>query len=61
MFCRHCLNLEVHVFCFVKLPVTVSIAERSFSKLKLIVLRSSIAQDRLDSLALISIENKAAR
>ena len=45
------------------LPVTVSTAERSFSKLKLIksYLRSSIAQDRLDSLALISIENKAAR
>ena len=37
--------------------------ERSFSKLKLIksYLRSSIVQDRLDSLALISIENKAAR
>ena len=41
----------------------VSSAERSFSKLKLIksYLRSSIAQDRLDSLALISIENEAAR
>jgi len=38
-------------------------AERSCSKLKLIKsnLRLSIAQDRLDSLALISIENKAAR
>jgi len=51
---------------FSTLPVTVSTAERSFSKLKLIKLiksnlHSSIAQDRLDSLALISIENKAAR
>jgi len=48
---------------FCTLPVTVSTAERSFSKLKLVksYLRSSIAQDRLDSLALISIENKAAR
>ena len=48
---------------FCTLPVTVSSAERSFSKLKLIksYLRSSIAQDRLDSLALISIENEAAR
>jgi len=48
---------------FCTLPVTVFTAERSFSKLKLIksYLRSSIAQDRLDSLALISIENKAAR
>ena len=46
---------------FCTLPVTVFTAERSFSKLKLIksYLRSSIAQDRLDSLALISIENKA--
>ena len=48
---------------FCSLPVTVSIAERSFSKLKLMksYLRSSIAQDRLDSLALINIENEAAR
>jgi len=48
---------------FCTLPVTVATAERSFSKLKLIksYLRSSIAQDRLDSLALISIENDAAR
>ena len=37
-------------------------AEHSFSKLKLIksYLRSTLAQDRLDSLALISIENEAA-
>jgi len=48
---------------FCTLPVTVSTAERSFSKLKLIksYLRSSIAQDRLDSLALIRIKNKEAR
>jgi hypothetical protein len=48
---------------FCTLPVTVATAKRSFSKLKLIksYLRSSIAQDRLDSLALISIENDAAR
>jgi len=50
---------------FCSLPVTVFTAERSFSKLKLIKsyfnLHSSIAQDRLDSLALISIENKGAR
>ena len=48
---------------FCTLPVTVSSAERSFSKLKLIksYLRSSIALDRFDSLALISIENEAAR
>ena len=48
---------------FCTLPVTVSSAARIFSKLKLITsyLRSSIAQDHLDSLALISIENEAAR
>ena len=51
------------VYSVCTLPITVSSAERSFSKLKLIksYLRSSIAQDRLDSLALISIENEAAR
>jgi len=48
---------------FCTLPVTVSTTECSFLKLKLIkcYLRSSIAQDHLDSLALISIENKEAR
>jgi len=48
---------------FCTLPLTVSTAKRSFSKPKLIksYLRSSIAQDRLDSLAPISIENKTAR
>lgn len=45
------------------LPVTVASAERSFSKLKLIktYLRSSIAQDRLDALAIISIEIEQSR
>lgn len=48
---------------FCTLPVTVASAERSFSKLKLIktYLRSTISQERLDGLALISIENEAAR
>jgi hypothetical protein len=48
------------VVIFVTLPVTVASAERSFSKLKLIknYLRSSISQDRMDSLAILSIENK---
>ena len=46
---------------FCTLPVTVSSAEQSFSKLKLIkcYLRSSIAQERNSSLTLISIENEA--
>lgn len=45
---------------FLTIPVTVASAERSFSKLKIIksYLRSSMAQERLDGLTLISIENK---
>lgn len=41
------------------IPVTVASAERSFSKLKLLksYLRSSMSQDRLNGLAMISIEN----
>ena len=40
-------------------PITVASAERSFSKLKLIktFLRSTMSEDRLESLALISIEH----
>ena len=43
-------------------PVTVATAERSFSKLKLIknFLRSSMSQERLSCLALLSIENERA-
>ncbi|XP_040362733.1 uncharacterized protein LOC112166403 [Rosa chinensis] len=41
-------------------PVTVASAERSFSKLKLLksYLRSTMSQERLNELALISIENE---
>ena len=56
---------ELRTACvlFCTLPVTVSSTERSFFKLKLIklYLRSSIAQERLDSLAMVSIENDEAR
>ena len=43
---------------FLTLTVSVAIAERRFSKLKLIksYLRSSMSQDRLSNLSLISIE-----
>ena len=43
--------------------MTVASAERSFSKLKIIksYLRSSISQERLDGLALLSIESEEAR
>ncbi|ROL50526.1 Zinc finger MYM-type protein 1 [Anabarilius grahami] len=48
---------------FLTLPVTVATAERSFSKLKVIktFLRSTMSQERLSSLALLSIENARAR
>lgn len=45
------------------LPVTVASAERSFSKLKHIknYLRSTMSQDRLNGLALISINHEVSR
>jgi len=48
---------------FLTLPVTVASAERSFSKLKLIktYLRSTMGQERLSGLAILSIENVRAR
>lgn len=48
---------------FLTLPVTVASAERSFSKLKLIknYLRSTMTQERLSGLSLLSIENERAR
>jgi len=48
---------------FATLQVTVASAERSFSKLKIIkiYLRSSILQDRLDSLDLLVIKNEFAK
>ena len=56
---------EVTAACalFLTLPVTVSSAERSFSKLKLIktYLRSTMAQERLDGLYLLAIERESAQ
>ena len=48
---------------FLTLPVTVASAERSFSKLKLIknYLRSTMSQERLSGLSILSIENERAR
>ena len=48
---------------YLTVPVTVATAERSFSKLKLIknFLRSSISQERLSGLSLLSIEHERAK
>ena len=45
------------------LPITVASAERSFSKLKLIktYLRSTMTQERLSNLAVVSIEHKESQ
>lgn len=50
-------------FMYLTVPITVAKAERSFSKLKLIktFLRSTMSQERLSGLALLSIENDRAR
>ena len=51
------------IVLFLSLPVTVATAERSFSKLKIIknYLRSTMAQERLNALAVISIEVEEVR
>lgn len=48
---------------FLTVPVTTAKAERSFSKLTLIknYMRSTMAQERLSSLSLLSIENQRVR
>jgi len=56
-------NLSIALRLLLTLPVTVASGERSFSALKLIksYLRSSMSQERLRGLALISIERNIRR
>lgn len=56
-------NLWIALRIACTLPVTVASAERSFSKLKLIknYLRSSMGQDRLSGLAIISINQEIGK
>lgn len=56
-------NLWISLRIACTLPMTVASAERSFSKLKLIktYLRSSMAQERLTGLAIISINHEVGR
>ncbi len=53
----------MHHFSPLSFPATVASAERSFSKLKLIKndLRSTMLQNRLSGLAILSIENARSR
>ena len=55
-------NVVIALRILLTIPVTVASAERSFSKLKLIktYLRSTMLDERLSGLALISIENDLA-
>jgi len=51
-------NDEIALRIFLTFPITVVTCERSFSKLKLIknYLRSTIGQDRISDMAILSIE-----
>jgi hypothetical protein len=54
------LNATIAYRVLLTIPVTVASAERSFSKLKLLksYLRSTMTQERLNSLATIAIESE---
>ena len=60
--CEIFSNLTVALRILLTLPVTVASGERSFSKLKLIenYLRTSMTQNRLVNLAILSIEKEIA-
>lgn len=55
-------NIYISIRILLTLPVSVATGERSFSKLKIIenYLRSSMTQERLSGLSLISIEHEIA-
>ena len=56
-------NMAIGLRVLLTTPVTVASAERSFSRMKIIknVLRSTMNNDRLSALGMISIENETAR
>lgn len=56
-------NINIAIRLFLTLPVSIASCERSFSKLKLIknYLRSTIGQDRLSNIGIISIEYDIAK
>lgn len=56
-------NLDIALRIFITMPVTTASCERSFSKLKIVksYLRSSIGQERLTNMSIISIEKDVAK
>jgi len=56
-------NFYIALRTLLTIPITVASGERSLSKLKLIktYLRSSMGQERLNNLAILSIEHEVAR
>jgi len=57
-------NIIITVFIlYLTFPITVSAVERSFSKFKIIknYLQSTMAEESLSGVSIISIENKRAR
>jgi len=58
--CKKNPNASIAYRILLTIHVTVASAERSFSKLKLIksYLRSTMSQEKLNGLAILSIENE---
>lgn len=57
-FCLTCVGIALRIY--LTMPVSVATGERSFSKLKIVknYLRSTMNQDRLTNLSIISIEHQ---
>ena len=56
-------NVFIALRIYLTMPITVASGERSFSKLKLIktYLKSTVSQERLNSLSMLSIESEIAK
>ena len=54
-------NVDIAFRIFLTIPVTIGTCERNFSKLIKNYLRSTVGQERLSNLAILSIEYEVAR
>ena len=56
-------NVFIALRIYLTMPITVASGERSFSKLKLMktYMRSTVSQERLNSLSMLSIESEIAK